>query len=259
MPVGQHVAVGADDEPGPVVIAPAQRHRDQPHRALILLRQAGEISRPDRPDLGVKGGGLGLGRGHRAPQAVDQPLRGCPALRSGQLLAHALQVPLGLLPSRFPYRQLLAQGVLCPIQGRLQLRGPRLGRFELAPEEIHLCRGRRRRTGLGQLPAQALTFGASRIFRGAERPLGVLDLPREEPVDAIDTATEQEHKRDHQSGEPPHLAPGVLADLLGDGPHEVRRPPSLGERLSNQSNHGALAEPSCSPPSHPGLGPWHRL
>ncbi len=119
VPVGEHVPVRADHEPGPVVAVAAEGDGNQSDRALTLLRHAGEIGPADRPQLGIEAGGLHLRRADRVPETIDQLLGRCAALGSRQLIPQALQVPLRLFAPCFARRELLSQRLLCPVQGGL--------------------------------------------------------------------------------------------------------------------------------------------
>ncbi len=119
VPVGEHVPVRADHEPGSVVAVAAEGDGNQSDRALILLRDAGEIGPADRPQLRIEAGSLDLGRTDRVPETIDQLLGRCAALGGSQLVAQALQIALRLFAPCFARCELLSQRLLCPVQGGL--------------------------------------------------------------------------------------------------------------------------------------------
>ena len=86
VPVGQHVTVGADHEPGAVVVVAPEAHREKTHRSLALLRDGSEVRSSDGAHLGVETLGLLLGCDDRPPEAVDRRLRRLPLLRVSELV-----------------------------------------------------------------------------------------------------------------------------------------------------------------------------
>src|SRR6267378_1482605 len=79
------------------------------------------------------------------------------------------------------------------------------------------------------VPRMARTF-ASRLAACASAAvterrrlsIRVLDLARQQPVHAVDSATEQKNKNERESGQPADLATRVVADLFADRFHECR-------------------------------------
>ncbi len=163
---------------------------------LVLLRHPREVGSPNRAHLGVETRRLAFRRRHGAPQTVERLLRRCAALRGGKLIAHALQVALAFLTLRFTGRELLSQRLLRAIERHLKLRGTRLGGRELNAQAIDLgCRRRGRARGR-QLPAQPVALRSRGILGCAHRFVCMLDLARQQPIDAVHAAAQEQYEHD---------------------------------------------------------------
>ncbi len=107
-----------------------------------------------------------------------------------------MQIALAFLTLGFTGRELLSQRLLRAIERHLKLRGTRLGGRELHAQAIDLCCGRGGRTRGRQLTAQPVALHSRGIRGGAHGLVCMLDLARQQPIDAIHAAAQEQNEHD---------------------------------------------------------------